>query len=57
MKTKDLIPSVDNFLCALSYSYHVDRQELYAAVADMATRELNRLQGLDPARNRSTIAG
>ena len=52
MQSKDLMLSVDNFLCALSYSYHVDKQELYAAVADLATREVNRLAGMDPDRNR-----
>ena len=52
MKTEDLMLSVDNFLCALAYTYHVGKQDLYASVADLATREVNRLAGIDPDRNR-----
>ena len=57
MTSKELIPSIDNFLEALVYSYHVDKQELYAAVAELTAREVNRLRALDPARNWPTRAG
>jgi hypothetical protein len=53
---KELMPSVENFLCALSYSYHCDKQELFEAVARMAQAEANRLASLDKSRNWPTIA-
>ena len=52
MTPKDLMQSVENFISALSYSYHVDEQELLQAIADMCTARVNRLTALDPSRNR-----
>ena len=52
IEIKDLMLSVENFINALSYTYHVDKQELYRATADMCTREANRLDSLGPARNK-----
>ena len=52
IEIKDLMLSVENFINALSYTYHVDEQELFRAVADLCTRHANRLDALDPARNR-----
>ena len=52
IKTTDLLESIENFLSALSYSYHVDEQELYQLTAAMCTSRANRLAGLDPDRNR-----
>ena len=52
MTSKELMPSVENFLSALCYSYHCERQELFEAVARMAQAEVNRLAALDPSRNR-----
>jgi hypothetical protein len=52
LKATDLLESIDNFLGALSYSYHVDEQELYQLTAAMCTAQANRLSGLDPDRNR-----
>ena len=56
MTPKELMPSVDNFLSALCFSYHVDKQELFAAVAKMTNAEANRLASLDRSRNWPTIA-
>ena len=44
--------NVDNFINAVCYTYHLDKQEMFAAVAKMAQRESNRLAALDPDRNR-----
>ena len=52
IKTTDLLESIENFLGALSYTYHVDEQELYQLTAAMCTSRMNRLSGLDPDRNR-----
>ena len=52
MKTKELLPSIENFLNALSYTYHVDKRELFELAAAMCTAEARRLAALDPDRNR-----
>jgi len=52
MQTKDLMLSLDNFISALSYTYHVDHRELLEATADMCQREANRLAAIDPDRNK-----
>ena len=44
--------NVSNFINAVCYTYHLDNQEMFAAVAKMAQRESNRLAALDPDRNR-----
>ena len=52
VKTKELLDSIENFLCALSYTYHVDKRELFELAGAMCTSEANRLRALDPERNR-----
>jgi hypothetical protein len=52
IQTKDVIPSVENFLDALINTRHLDEQELYRFVARMCNARANRLAGLDPDRNR-----
>lgn len=51
-KAQDLSCNVYDYVKALAYSHHVDERELFIAVARMATKESDRLAGLDPARNR-----
>lgn len=52
IKTKELLASVENFLCALSYTYHVDKRELFELTGAMCTAEARRLASLEPDRNR-----
>ena len=52
MKSKELLNSIENFLSALSYTYHVDKRELLELTAAMCTSEANRLRALDPEPNR-----
>ena len=52
MKTEDLMLSLENFISALSYTYHVDHHDLLIATADMCQREANRLASIDPDRNK-----
>ena len=52
MKATDVLVSVENFIDALVNTRFIDEQELYEAVAKMATARTNRLAGLDPDRNR-----
>ena len=52
VKTKELLECVENFLNALSYTYHVDKRELFELAGAMCTSEANRLRALDPERNR-----
>ena len=51
-KTTDLLDSIENFLSALSYTYHVDKCELFELTSAMCTSRANRLRSLDPDRNR-----
>ena len=52
MKATDVLVSVENFIDAIATTRFIDEQELYEAVAKMATARTNRLAGLDPDRNR-----
>ena len=52
MKSKDLLDSIENFLSALSYTYHVDKRELYELTGAMCQAKARRLAALDPERNR-----
>ena len=52
IQAKELMPSVEDYLDSLVYSRHVEEQELLALVQKMCVRRLNRLQGLDPQRNK-----
>ena len=52
IQIKELVANVDNYLAALSYTYHVDQRELLLAVSKRTTAEANRLAGLDPDRNK-----
>ena len=52
MKATELLDSVENFLGALSYTYHVDKRELYELTAQMCRAKASRLAALDPDRNR-----
>ena len=49
---KELLPHIENYLIALVNTRHLDEQELFAAVASMCQRRVNRLAALDPNRNR-----
>ena len=53
---KQMLESIENFIDSLIYSRHLDEQEMYDLVWDMAERKVNRLRALDPARNWPTIA-
>ena len=52
IRTNELLESVENFLGALSYTYHVDKRELYELTAAMCQAHARRLAALDPQRNR-----
>ena len=52
IKTNDLLESIENFLNALSYSYHVDERELLELTGQMCRARVNRIDALDPDRNR-----
>ena len=52
MKATDVLISVENFIDAVASTRFIDEQELYEAVAKMATARANRLAGLNPDRNR-----
>ena len=52
IKTTELLDSIDNFLGALSYTYHVDKRELYEMAGAMCQANARRLAALDPDRNR-----
>ena len=54
---KQMIESIDNFIEACIYSYHLDEQEMWDIIWDHAERKVNRLRALDPARNWPTRAG
>ena len=49
---KEMVESIDNFVCALIYSYHLDEQEMWDLIWDHAERNVNRMRSLDPDRNR-----
>ena len=51
-RERELAQNVRNYVMALAYSHHVDEQDLFIAVAGMATAEAHRLEGLDPLRNK-----
>ena len=52
IKTIELLDSIENFLGALSYTYHVDKRELYELTGEMCRARASRLAALDPDRNR-----
>ena len=49
---KDLLPHIENYLIALVNTRYVDEKELFDAVASMCHARVNRLEGMDPTRNR-----
>lgn len=49
---RELAVNVRDYVMALAYSHHVNKQDLFIAVAGMATAEAQRLEGLDPQRNK-----
>ena len=49
---EELLPRIDDYLCALVNTRNVDQQELFAAVASMCQKRANRLAALDPNRNK-----
>ena len=51
-RQRELAINVRTYVQALAYSHHVDEQDLFIAVAGMATAEAHRLEGLDPQRNK-----
>ena len=52
MKSKDLIPSIENFIDAVIATRYVDEEELWDYVRAFAETKVNRLRALDPQRNR-----
>jgi hypothetical protein len=52
IKTTELLDSIENFLGALSYTYHVDKRELYELTGAMCQARARRLAALDSDRNR-----
>ena len=49
---KQMMESIDNFVSACIYTYHLDEQEMWDVIWDHAERQVNRLRALDPARNK-----
>ena len=49
---KQMMESIDNFVSACIYSYHLDEQKMWEIIYDHAERKLSRLRGLDFARNK-----
>ena len=52
MTAKDMIVSIENFVDALISSRHIDERELWEHIRAFAQMKVNRLDALDPARNR-----
>ena len=52
MKTKDLLPSIENFIDAVINTRYVDELELWEYVRAFSEMKVNRLKALDPSRNR-----
>jgi len=49
---KEMLSSIDNFVCALINTRHLDEQEMWDLVWHHAETKVNRLRALDPQRNR-----
>ena len=49
---KQMVESIDNFVCALVYSYHLDEQEMWDRLWEHSRTKVKRLRALDPQRNR-----
>ena len=52
METKDLLPSIENFIDAVINTRYVNEEELWDYVRAFAETKVNRLRALDPDRNR-----
>ena len=52
METKDLLPSIENFIDAVINTRYVDELELWEYVRAFSEMKVNRLKALDPSRNR-----
>ena len=52
MQIKQLLPSIENFIGAMAYTYHVDRRELFMAAARMCDAIANKELAVDPDRNK-----
>lgn len=52
MKESDLIPSIQNFIEAVTNKNPVNKQAVYELAAEMCTRNANSLAALDPNRNK-----
>ena len=52
MEIKQLMPSIENFIGAMAYTYHVDKRELWLATARMCTALAERELAIDPDRNK-----
>lgn len=50
--TKELMPSIENFIDAVINTRYVDELELWEYVRAFAETKANRLRALDPDRNR-----
>ena len=51
-RSQELARNVWTYTTALANTHHVDKRELFTAVARMATKESLRQEGLDPERNK-----
>ena len=52
LKAKDMIESIENFVDALISSRHIDEKELWEYIRAFAEMKVNRLNAIDPDRNR-----
>ena len=52
IKTKDIMPSIENFIDAVINSRYMDELEVWEYVRAFAETKANRLRALDPDRNR-----
>ena len=48
----EYVYAIENFIDALAYSHQLNDQKLYKLAAEMCTRNSNRLEALDPDRNK-----
>lgn len=52
MLENEYIPTIENFIDALAYSHRLNKQKLYKLAAQMCKKNSNRLDSLDPDRNK-----
>ena len=52
IEAEDLLESIHNYISALCYTYHIDDQDMWSALDKYSKAESNRLDALDPDRNK-----